>query len=148
MQIPEPLRAFHEPTLIVVTDNTQAKLFLAKERSVEPVGIFSTELEKMTDRDRVGIKLSSGAMVSGEQNEHNQDWTREQLYGELSKDLMHRLQKGEFETLILAAPRENENEIKESLHINLLKRLKVFIPKLLTNEKLLDIVVCAEKERP
>ena len=145
MQIPESLRAFREPTLIVVTDNTQAKLFLAKDRQVELIKTLSTKLEK-SDQDRVAVKLSSGMMVSGEQHEDNQDWTREHLYSELSKDLMRRLQNKEFEALILASPQENENELKESLHINLLKVLKMFIPKLLTNEELLDIVTYAEEE--
>lgn len=146
MQIPEQFHEFTKPTLIVVTDNTRARIILADGRQINEIKVFSTELEKMTDRDRTAIKLSSGMMVSGEQNEHNQDWTREQLYTELSKYLMEHLKKEEFEVLILTAPEENENELKESLHINLLKRLKIFIPKLLTNEELLDIVAYTEEE--
>lgn len=146
MQIPEQFHAFNKPTLIVVTDNTRARIILADGRQINEIKTFSTELEKMSDRDRTAIKLSSGMMVSGEQNEHNQDWTREQLYAELSKYLMEQLKKEEFEVLILTAPEENENELKESLHINLLKRLKTFIPKLLTNEELLDIVAYTEEK--
>ena len=79
-------------------------------------------------------------MRSGEQHEHNIDWSREQLYTELSKDLMHRLQNLEFETLAFCAPEENMNELKESLHIDLIKRAHAFVERNLTNDDPIDIV--------
>ncbi len=140
MHIPEPSRAFSKPTLIVVTDNVQAKLFLANGRDVGLIHTIETKLEPMKDLDRIAIKRPAGVRVSGEQHEDNQDWTREQLYDRLSADLMKRLQNKEFADLVFTVPEENENELKESLHIDLLKRAKAFVPKLLTKDDLVDIV--------
>jgi protein required for attachment to host cells len=144
MQIPQTLHPFPKPTLVVVTDNVRAKLYLATDRSVNLVHTISTKLEPM-EQERVAIRTGSGDMRSGEQHEHNEEWAREQLYGELSTDLMHRLQNGAFEDLALCAPEENMNELKESLHMDLLKRASVFVEKHLTGEDPIDIVAYVQE---
>lgn len=138
MQLPEQLRPFARPTMIVVTDNVQAKLFKADGRDMELVHTISTKADKM-DQDRVAI-ATGGGMRSGEPEDDRQEWSREQLYDLLSKDLMHRLQNGEFEALAFTVPQENENELKESLHVDLLKVANAWVPKHLTNDDAFDIV--------
>ncbi|OGL67021.1 hypothetical protein A2856_00845 [Candidatus Uhrbacteria bacterium RIFCSPHIGHO2_01_FULL_63_20] len=148
MKLPDPIRPFDQATLIVVTDNVQAKLFRADGRNVELVSVMSQKLEPM-EQERMAIATGAG-MRSGD--EHNpgdlKAWTREHLYSELSKELMRRLQNGEFERLAFCAPEEHVEELKECLHVELLKRADAFVPKLLTNDDLQDIVAHVQEEMP
>ncbi len=137
MQLPQSFHPLLKPPLIVATDNVQAKLFLAHDRSINLVHTITTKLEPM-EHERVAIR-TAGGMRSGEQHEHNEEWAREQLYRELSDDLMYRLQNKEFETLALCAPEENMNELKESLHIDLVKATDTYVEKHLTGEDPIDI---------
>jgi protein required for attachment to host cells len=139
MQIPLRLRPFPVPTLIVVTDNVRANIFHAQDRALNLVQTISTKLEPM-EQERVAVKLGSGGMRSGEQHEHNVEWAREQLYRELSEDLMRRLKRKEFDSLVLCAPEEHMNELKESLHIDLVKRVDASVERNLTNDDPIDIV--------
>lgn len=145
MTIPQDLQPFRVSTLIAVTDNVQAKLFLANDRSVELVHTISTKLEPM-EQERVQIITGSGGARSGEQHEQNQKWTREQLYAQLDADLVGRLRNGDFEALAVTVPQENINELKESLHVDLLKVANAWVGKNLTNDDLPDIVQHVQEE--
>ncbi|MEI6511197.1 MAG: hypothetical protein WCO25_04105 [Candidatus Uhrbacteria bacterium] len=145
MQLPEDLHPFRVPTMIAVTDNVQAKLYLANDREINLVHTISTKLEPM-EQERVQIITGSGGARSGEQHENNQKWTREQLYAQLDKDLVGRLRNGDFEALAVTVPQENINELKESLHVDLLKVADAWVGKLLTNDDLVDIVQHVQEE--
>ena len=140
MQLPSSLKPFKHPTLIVVTDHQHALLFLANDRHLDAVGTLTIKHEHMTDRDRIAVKRGSGDMASAEPDLDPLEWSREELYSKLSKELMHRWQNKEFEELAFTVPEEHENELKETLHIEILKRAKVFVPKILVKEDPLDIV--------
>lgn len=145
MQLPEELHAFSHVTMIAVTDNVQAKLFRAVDRDVELITVISTKLEPM-EQERVQIVTGSGGARSGEQHEDNQKWTREQLYEQLDADLMRRHQLGEFEALAFCVPQERMNDLKESLHVDLLKVTNAWVGKLLTNDDVEDIVAHVQEE--
>lgn len=138
MQIPAQLHAFPTPTLLVATDNVHAKLYLAKDRSVEPVGVLSTKAD-LLDQERHAVQRG-GVLVPADPEDDRQDWSREQLYEKLSPELLRRLNAGEFEALAFTVPHENVDELKESLHIDLLKRAVAFVPKNLVGEELVDLV--------
>ncbi len=139
MQLPDHLHPFRQTTLIVVTDSVQAKLFRATDREVELIETISTKLEPM-EQERSQI-ITGGGARSGDGHENNQKWTREQLYDQLSKNLMHRHQNHEFEALAFTVPQEHVNELKESLHVDLLKVADAWVEKNLTNDDLEDIVL-------
>jgi protein required for attachment to host cells len=145
MQLPQEFHSFSRPTLIVVTDNVQAKIFKADDREVNLVHTISTKAD-ILDRDRVEIETGAGDVRSGEPEDDRQDWSREKLYAQLSEDLMRRHQNGEFASLAFCAPEENVNELKESLHVELLKRAEVWVEKMLTNDDVLDIVAHVQEE--
>ena len=145
MTIPEELRPFAVPTMIAVTDNVQAKLYLANGREIDLVHTISTKLEPM-EQERVQIITGAGGSRSGEQHEQNQKYTRDQLYDQLSADLVERLRNGDFEALAVTVPQENINELKESLHVELLKVTDAWVGKLLTNDDVLDIVQHVQEE--
>ncbi len=138
MQLPEQLRPFSESTLIVVTDNVQAKLFKADGREIELVNTISTKSDDL-DQDRVSI-VTGGGLRSGEPEDHRKDWSRGQLYEQLNKDLMHRLQNKEFTSLAFCVPQENVNTLKESLHADLRHVANVWVPKYLIHADVSDIV--------
>lgn len=141
MTLPESLRPFPVPTLIVATDNVQAKMYLANGREVEPVGTVTKKLEPM-EQERSAVMTAAGPRSADEHDPGTlKAWTRERLYAELSKALMKALRADEFEELAFAAPEENLNELKECLHVDLLKRAVVFVPKNLVNEEPLDLVI-------
>jgi len=131
--------------LIVVIDSVQAKLYRAHERTIEPVSVISAQTDTL-DRERLAVKTGAGDMRSAEPEDNRKAWSREQLYEGLSADLMKRLQNGEFEELAIAVPEEHKNALEDSLHIDLLKRVKVTIPKLLTGEEPLDLAAWVQEE--
>lgn len=144
MHIPQDYKQFDQPTMIVTTDSEQAKLFLANRNIMEAVGVIDSHYPSQENPER-----SSGQSPSGnhfaEQSEKTKVTSREKLYHLLSEDLMHRLQDNEFIHLIIAVPQEHQNELQESLHINLIKITQAFIPKLLTNEDMLDVIIHARE---
>lgn len=145
MQIPQKLQDFKKPTMIAVTDSVQAKLYLARERSVNYVATITSSYPPKDDVERTSGESSSGSHFS-EQSEKLDEVSREKLYIALSKDLMHRHQAGEFEELTITVPQEHMNELKESIHIDLLKLTSAWVPKLLTNDDIKDILMHVEAE--
>ncbi len=145
MQLPEQLHAFSQPTLIVVTDNVQAKLFKADDHTVELIHTISTKSDDL-DQDRVSIVTGAG-LRSGEPEDHRKDWSRGQLYEQLNKDLMHRLQNKEFASLAFCAPQENINSLKGSLHPDLLNVANVWVPKHLIHADVSDIVAQVQEAK-
>lgn len=145
MQLPNNLREFDVPTLLVVTDNTQAKLYLVNGRSVTFAGQLSSDYPPRDSVERTSTATPAG-MHSAEQSEKLKVVSRAKLYHELSDELMRRLQKQEFVRLALAAPEERLEDLKESLHIDLLKRTEQFLPKNLVGSDPIDIVMHFEAE--
>lgn len=145
MQLPADFRAFDVPTLIAVTDNVQAKLFRAEGVAVELLTVLSTKREP-EEQERVAIMTGAGDMRSGESHEQLKMKEREELYNQLNGELMRRHQNGEFESLAVCVAEEHMNELKESLHVDLLKAAEVWVPKNLANDELLDIVAHVQEE--
>lgn len=139
MQLPEQFRPFGQPTMIAVTDNVQAKLYRADGREIVLIHTISTKADHL-DKDRVEIDTGSGDIRSGEPEDDRQEWSREKLYEQLSEELVRRLRAGEFERLAVCVAEENANELKETLHVDLLKAADTWVEKLLTNDDPLDIV--------
>lgn len=145
MRIPDSLRPFEHPTLIVATDNVQATIYLADREEVAKVKHISAKADELPG-ERVQVGRGSGDLGSAEPEDDRLDWSRERLYEELNMDLMHRLQAGEFEAIAFTAPHDVINELKESLHIDVLKRAVAFVPKNLMKEELVDLVAHVQEE--
>lgn len=145
MRIPDSLRPFEQPTLIVATDNVQATIYLANREEVTKLKHISAKADEMPG-ERSAVGRGSGDAGSAEPEDDRLDWSRERLYEELNMDLMHRLQAGEFEEVAFTAPHDVINELKESLHIDVLKRAVAFVPKNLMKEELVDLVAHVQEE--
>lgn len=131
--------------MIVATDNVQATLYLADGEDVNKVMHLSAKADEMP-RERSAVGRGSGDAGSAEPEDDRLDWSRERLYEELNTQLMRRLQDGEFEELAFTVPHDVIEELKESLHIDLLKRAVAFVPKNLMKEDLLDLVTHVQEE--
>lgn len=139
MKIPSEYGVFDAPTLIAVTDSVHAKLYLAEANEVEQIADIDSHYPPRDNAERASGQAPGGAHYA-EESENEKIISREKLYNALSKDLMERLNNKAFETLAITAPEEHMNELKETLHVDLLKRISVEVPKLLTNESTGDIV--------
>jgi len=131
--------------MIAVTDNVQAKLFLVNDREINLVRTISMKTDFLPG-ERNAIKTGAGDMRSAEPEDKRKDWSREELYDAMSADLLQRMKAGEFEEIAFTVPADVEEELKDCLHIDLLKRAKVFIPKLLTGEDALEIAARVQEE--
>lgn len=145
MRIPDSLRPFAKPTLIVATDNVQATIYLADGEEVNKVAHLSAKADELPG-ERSAVGRGSGDAGSAEPEDDRLDWSRERLYEELNTQLMRRLQDGEFEDLAFTAPHDVIGELKETLHIDLLKRAIAFVPKNLMKEELVDLVTHVQEE--
>ncbi len=145
MRIPDSLRPFEQPTLIVATDNVQATIYLANDLEVTKLKHLSAKADDIPG-ERSAVGRGSGDAGSAEPEDDRLDWSRERLYEELNMDLMHRLQAGEFEEVAFTVPADVVNDLKESLHIDILKRAVAFVPKNLMKEELVDLVTHVQEE--
>jgi len=144
MQIPHELQAFEKTTLIVVTDSVQAKLFKAKGRMVEYITTLTSDYPPKDNLERSSGQSPSGIHFA-EESENIGEVSREKLYAVLSQNLLHRFQEEEFQELVFTVPQEHLGELKESIDIKLLKLAKIWVPKLLTNDDIKDILIHIEE---
>ena len=145
MQIPQEIRAFLQPTCIVVTDGRQAKLFLAADRNVEPLETIKNEHLPLGDEERL-LKQKPSGIYSTDTQENLKDIAREELYHLLAERLHLMLQKKECERFVITVPEDHVNELKESLPVDVLDRVDKFIPKILTKMSLIDIIARVQEE--
>jgi len=144
MQIPSELHPFEKPTFIVVTNTLKAKLFLAKDRSVEEIAVIDVTSDlknESSDREKL-VDSGAGGKDFNNKKDHI---TKDHFYHALNKDLMRRLQNNEFEALAFTVPEDLENELKECLNVQLLKRAAAFVPKNLMNDDLIDIITVVQE---
>lgn len=139
MQIPETFLPFPKPTIVVVSDSTQAKLYFANERLFEFKEELSSDYPSKDNVERYSMKAPSGAH-SAEQSEATKVHSRELLYKQINDRLMALDAEGGYEALVICAPQEHLKELQESLHMKLYKRTEIWIPKLLTHEEPLDLI--------
>jgi protein required for attachment to host cells len=144
MQIPSELRAYEKPTLIVVTNTMKAKLFLAKEREVEEISVIDVTKD-LEDESSGREKLIASGAGGNELSDKKDHITKDHFYHALNEDLMRRLQNNEFEALAFTVPAELENELKECLNVQLLKKAIAFVPKNLMNDDLVDIITVVQE---
>jgi protein required for attachment to host cells len=158
MQIPQEHRKFQKPTLLVVSDNMHAKLYKGEERQLEKIGEVDQDYYPYADANRnmrphtssnqAQQRADAGQGVNSytsEKSENIKQSARKHLYKNLNKELMHRLQDGEFEQLIITAPENDVKELKSNLHNKLTKRIKVVVPKTLTKMSEMEIIKHVEE---
>lgn len=150
MQLPSNLRPFPERVLIVITNTLTAKMFLASGLNVTEAGIVdvTSDLEQ-ENGERKAIKFGGAGQPIFRSNDEygakKEHLTKDHFYSALNDELMRRKQNNEFDSLAFTVPKELENELKESLHGQLLKKTKIFVPKNLMNDDLLDVAATIQE---
>ncbi|OGL62219.1 hypothetical protein A3C09_02405 [Candidatus Uhrbacteria bacterium RIFCSPHIGHO2_02_FULL_47_44] len=130
MLIPEQYPAFHKKTLVVVSDHVHAKLFLGNDREFTFITEFKTDYPSHEGGDRTSM-VTPGGQHSAEKNEKEFMLGEDHLFHRLAKNLYERLEKNEFEDLIIAAGQE-VHQLEKMLHHDVQARITKLIPKLLT----------------
>lgn len=139
MLIPEQFPAFHKKTLVVVADHVHAKLFLGTDREFTFLEELKTDHSGLEAGDRTSMISSTGghgAVI----NEKESIVGEEHLFHAIAKDLHIRLEKHEYENLIIAAGQE-VHQLQKLLHTDVNACVTHLIPKLLTEfngERLLE----------
>lgn len=139
MFLPDSIRPFQAVTLICVTNNERANIIRVDQTVAEVIGYISAKPDHLPG-ERSAVKTGSGDMRSAEPDANLQTWSREHLHDALSADLVKRMHKDEFEHLAFCAPEEHLEALRESLHIDLLKRTIAWVPKNLIHHDIQDIV--------
>ena len=90
------------------------------------------------------MKTPSGTH-SAEQHELTKQLSRDKLYRLLNEKLMKYLEKEKMEALVICAPEEHMETLRESLNMKLYKRTEVWISKLLINEDPIDLIAIIQE---
>jgi protein required for attachment to host cells len=134
MQISDHYPSFPQKTLLVLTNNELARLYVLEEREITELAVVETpELEPVE-------RLTSNRSVGQPDLDAAKQHRREELYAMLSKDLLARLDSEHIVDIILCAPEANKNELVEALHPDVIKRIKEVVPKNLAAMELNQIV--------
>lgn len=141
MKISEHYLGYPEKTLIVVTNNELAKIYGADDRDVEEIDVLEVTTEKPEARAE-GVANSSPPDID-EIKRHS----RQELYKNLSKNLMNRLGDG-YKKIVLCAPEALKNEITEAMHTDVMKAMDEVVPKNLASLQLDQIIRILQEKRP
>lgn len=131
MHVSEHYPAFSKKTLLVLTNNELAKIFVCLDREIDEGMLITTpELEPL---ERVTSPTTAGTPDLDAAKQHR----REELYAELSEELQQRLKTDGIEEIMLCTPEANKNEVLAAMHPDVAKRIKTVVPKNLAS---MDIV--------
>lgn len=130
MHISDHYSPFEKKTLIVVTNNEEARLFKAEVREVEE--IETVETQETAETDRV-------SEIDTDFDEMKINRLKE-LYHALSDRLLELVNHDGYETIIACVPEVNKNHFAEHMHTDVLKHVNETIPKNLANMDISNIV--------
>lgn len=129
MIIPPQFPGFHKKTLIVVADHVHARLFLGSDYEMIFLEELKTDHSHLEGGDRTSLISSTGGH-GAVMNEKDSIIGEDHLFHAIAKDLQIRLEKQEFEDLIIAAGPE-VHALEKLLHHDVQSRVIKLIPKLL-----------------
>lgn len=129
MQLSDHYPSFPEKTLLVLTNNELARLFILLERDVAELSVIATPEYAPAatpaspgDLDRVKLHR------------------REELYTALAKEMRRQVEHEDIVDIILCAPEANKNDITAALTPDILKRIKTVVPKNLASMELVQVL--------
>lgn len=129
MLIPPQYPGFQKKTLVVIADHVHARLFLGLDYDFIFLEEFKTDYPSHEGGDRTSM-ITPGGQHSAEKNEKETMIGEDHLFHKIAKDLHTRLEKDEYEDLIIAAGPE-VHPLEKILHHDVRARIVKLIPKLL-----------------
>ncbi len=136
MKISEQYPAYEKKTLIIVTNNEVARLFLAVDREIEEIlNVFATD----SGKKQKNIELEN------EKTEEDQKNDRKKLH----KHILKALKKHEaaYESLTLCAPEALKNELFEALPEKYKQLSNEVVPKNLASLPIDQIVRILQEKK-
>jgi protein required for attachment to host cells len=128
MQIPEHLRHFPEATLIVLTDEQEAKFLLAGGDSLEHLDSLSLPRERMSDNE--GMTETPGGYISGHDLSDAHDTPRKKKFAAMvAERITQFVQNGQTEDVHLVSPKEMMNMIEKKLPNDVDEHIRSRLPK-------------------
>jgi protein required for attachment to host cells len=131
MFIPKSFPEIKQKTLFVIANHTHTKFFVGEGRAFQFIEEYQTDYPPKEGGDRTSL-MTPGGTHSAEQNEKDQIIGEDHLFHRIAKDLFHRLQNHEYESLVIAAGPE-VHQLEHLLHAEVRERVVHLIPKLLVN---------------
>ncbi len=128
MQLPESLQHFPEATLIVLTDEQEAKFLLAGGDSLEHLDSISLAREPMSDSEG-SFASSEGTHVGSALSDKHDTPRKKKFAAMVAEQIAQLVQNGQAEELRLVCPKEIMNLIEKKLPDESLERIKSRLPK-------------------
>lgn len=144
MHIPEPLQAYEKSTLLAVCDNEHARFYQLQDRELTDVGEVRTQHASKDGADRTSGVTSGGGHFA-EMSEKLEDQSELRFAKLLAKELHRRLQKKEYEELIMTVPEPRINAFVDGLHSDVRERLVMTLGKSLTKEPITQVLERIQK---
>lgn len=144
MDIPEPLHAYEKPTLLAVCDNEHARFYRLLDRELTDTGEIRVDHASKDGNDRTSGVTSGGGHFA-EMNEKLEDQSEKRFAKLLADELHRRLQRKEYEDLIMTVPEPRINEFVDGLHNDVRARLVKTLGKSLTKEPITEVLERIQK---
>ncbi|MFA6130804.1 MAG: hypothetical protein WC730_00885 [Patescibacteria group bacterium] len=123
MQISEHYSAYEHETLIVVTNNESAKIFRAKDHTIDEVNLLLIQKPEIQGR-------GSGTPNDGPPDiDEIKNSLRLALYKNLSDYLLREVEANRELDIVLCAPEAHKVEIQDAMHADVAARISALVPK-------------------
>ncbi len=138
---------FPEPTLLLVTDRMQAKIFRMYLDELLPITELHADGYPLDDTEKYSIKVY-GTVHAGGEDEHIRERVGASFFHDLARTLHDRCLRGEFAQIIIAVPQEYRNALLQSLSPDVTALVCCVLPQELIHEHPLNILARVyERER-
>lgn len=128
MKLPTILQHFPEPTLLVLTDEQEAKFLLAGGDSLEHLDSIALPRERVGDKE--GMTKTPGGYISGHDLSDTHDTPRKKKFADEVADRIRSLiRQGHATSIRLISPPEMLHLIDERLPHDLQDRVLSRLPK-------------------
>ncbi len=130
---------------LVILNHEMARLFLAHDRDMEETQTITSDYPPKENVERASMMTPSG-MHSAEESEKIKQISADKLFHKLNDTLVSMRQTDAYERLIFTVPPDTINQLKNTLHRDLLERTDLFLPKILTKCTPMEILEHLNRE--
>jgi protein required for attachment to host cells len=128
MQLPKELQHFSETTLIVLTDEQEAKFLLAGGDSLEQIDSTSLARGPMSDSEG-SFASSEGTHVGSALSDKHDTPRKKKFAAVVAERIAQIVQNGQAEDVRLVSPKEMMNLIEKKLPDDVVEHIQSRLPK-------------------
>ncbi|MBU2566987.1 host attachment protein [Patescibacteria group bacterium] len=138
MMIPENLQIFSEPTLIITSDFSKSKIYLAHELEINEIA--ATDAPPQSRPDSEGAVIGAGGRMMNPDSDIDQGVDRTKFSKDLAGTISKEIAKNNISDLQLIMPSEMLRRIQDDLPNENKDLVSKTIDKDLMKESLIDIL--------